>query len=61
MCPLELRKVFSLISPSDLYLNTTCPSFIFDVDIMMNNIQTKFHVLWIIIVPSKVYTWFSII
>ena len=54
LCPLECTQGFSEIWPSDLVLDQTWPSFEFDLDIMIINILTKFHELWIKTVLSPV-------
>ena len=56
LCPLEGTEGFSKIWPSDLVFDLTWPSFKIDQDIMMINIVTKFHELWIKTVPFTVYT-----
>ena len=56
LCPLEFTQGFSIIRPSDLVFDPTCPSFKFDLDIMGINILIKFHELWIKTVRSRVYT-----
>ena len=56
LCPLECTQGFSKIWRSDLVFDLTWPSFDHDLDVMMIDILTKFHELWIKTVPSRVYT-----
>ena len=58
LCLLECTQDFSKICPSVLVFDPTWPSFESDLDIMMINILTKFHELWIKTVPSRMYTRF---
>ena len=58
LCLLECTQGFSKIWPSDLVFDPTWPSFEADLDIIMVNILTKFHELWIKTVPSRMYTRF---
>ena len=58
LCPLEGTEGFSKIWPSNLVFDLTWQNFKPDLDIMMINNLTKFHELWIRIVPFRVYTSF---
>ena len=55
LCPLECTQGFTKIWPSDLVFDPIWPSFEFDLDIMIISILIKFHEIWIITVPSRVF------
>ena len=59
LCSLECTQGFSLIRPSNLGFNPTCPSFKLNLDITGINILTKFQEIEIKTVPSRVYSRFS--